>query len=253
MNDVILATLVRLQGSVPAPAEVSPEALSIGRLILDAGPVVKAVMLILLLMGTASLFVFGAKLVRISRAKAKNARFLDAFWSESEGPGWTTERLEALYADLGRHEGAPAAALFRSGYVELARVMGAPPASGVGDLGNVERALRRASVSELTGLEAWLPVLATTGSTAPFIGLFGTVWGIMDSFIGIAANKSAGLDVVAPGIAEALVATAIGLVAAIPAVAFYNYLVRRVQVLEADLEAFTGDLLNVVRRHFLRG
>ncbi len=250
MNDVILASPVLLQGSAP-----TAEALSITQLILDAGPVVKAVMLVLVLMGLASLFVFGAKAVRMARARGANKRFLDAFWAD-EG-GWSTERLEALYAGLDGFKAAPAAALFRAGYVELAKVMSAPPpppgtdAHGA-DLDNVHRALRRTSVTELTALETLLPVLATTGSTAPFIGLFGTVWGIMDSFIGIAANKSAGLDVVAPGIAEALVATAIGLVAAIPAVMFYNALVRRVQVLEAELDAFADDFLNVVRRHFLR-
>jgi len=96
-----------------------------------------------------------------------------------------------------------------------------------------------------------VPFLATTGSTAPFVGLFGTVWGIMNSFIGIGSQHNASLDVVAPGIAEALIATAIGLVAAIPAVMAYNYFIRRITVLESEMESFSNDYLNIVRRHFL--
>jgi biopolymer transport protein TolQ len=98
-----------------------------------------------------------------------------------------------------------------------------------------------------------LPFLATTASTAPFIGLFGTVWGIMNSFLSIHASASSGLDVVAPGIAEALIATAIGLVAASPAVMAYNFFIRRIRVLESEIESFSSDYLNIVRRHFLNG
>jgi biopolymer transport protein TolQ len=94
--------------------------------------------------------------------------------------------------------------------------------------------------------------LATTGSAAPFIGLFGTVWGIMNSFREIGAMKSATIAVVAPGIAEALIATAIGLVAAIPAVMAYNYFVRRIRVLVSEMETFEQDYLNIIRRHFLK-
>ena len=96
-----------------------------------------------------------------------------------------------------------------------------------------------------------MSVLATTGSTAPFVGLFGTVWGIMNSFIAIHGQKSAGLDVVAPGIAEALIATALGLAAAIPAVMAYNYFVRRIRVVESEVDAFKNDYLNIIRRHLL--
>ena len=128
-----------------------------------------------------------------------------------------------------------------------------PRQAGEGDIDNVERALRRTATNELTSLETMLPFLATTGATAPFIGLFGTVWGIMNSFIGIRNEGSAGIEAVAPGIAEALIVTAIGLLAAIPAVMAYNYFVRRIRVLEAEMEAFQNDYLNIVRRHFLRG
>ncbi|MBW1762726.1 MAG: MotA/TolQ/ExbB proton channel family protein [Deltaproteobacteria bacterium] len=120
-----------------------------------------------------------------------------------------------------------------------------------GDVENVERALQRAQSAELTRLENKVSFLATTASTAPFIGLFGTVWGIMNSFIAIHGEKSAGLDVVAPGIAEALIATAIGLAAAIPAVMAYNYFVRRIRVVDSETAAFASDYLNIIRRHLL--
>ena len=110
----------------------------------------------------------------------------------------------------------------------------------------------KAQLRETTRLESAVPFLATTGSAAPFIGLFGTVWGIMNSFRAIAKEKSASLVFVAPGMAEALIATAIGLMAAIPAVMAYNYFVRKVRVLSSEMESFEKDFLNIVRRHFLK-
>ena len=111
--------------------------------------------------------------------------------------------------------------------------------------------MRVSQMREVDRLEHNLAFLATVGSTSPYVGLFGTVWGIMNSFINIGIHKNASLDVVAPGIAEALIATAIGLAAAIPAVMAYNYFVRRISVLQAEMDAFSNDLLNIVRRHFL--
>ena len=101
-------------------------------------------------------------------------------------------------------------------------------------------------------MESKVPFLATTASAAPFIGLFGTVWGIMNSFRNIGAKGAANLTTVAPGIAEALIATAIGLVAAIPAVMAYNYFVRRIRVLSSEMDAFQNDFLNIVKRHFFK-
>ncbi len=250
MNQVFFASLVTLQGEAGAAAEAAT--LDPIQLILEASTTVQVVMAILVLMGTVCFFIMGAKLVRLSQAASSSRRFLAAFWNEEHGAEWTTERLEGLYAQVRQHEASPVAAVFKAGYVELARVMGSASPTDQGDIDNVERALERSASSEMTTLEAMLPFLATTGSTAPFIGLFGTVWGIMNSFMSIGAQKSASLDVVAPGIAEALIATAIGLVAAIPAVMAYNFFVRRIQVLESELAAFNKDYLNIVRRHFLR-
>jgi biopolymer transport protein TolQ len=112
--------------------------------------------------------------------------------------------------------------------------------------------MRQASTSELTKLERGLGFLATTGSTTPFIGLFGTVWGIMDAFRGIGIRGSATLAVVAPGISEALITTAAGLAAAIPAVVAFNYYINRIKVLSAEMENFSAELLNIIKRHFLK-
>lgn len=230
-------------------------------LILDAGPVVKAVMALLLAMSIGSWFVMGSKFMRLSKAGSSSSTFLQLFWEGDQSTPWSAERLEQIYSKAAPLGQSPIARVFHAGYVELARVFGADQAQGKkgqvsGDIDNVERALRRASVNELTQLESMLPFLATTGSVAPFIGLFGTVWGIMGSFLGLkggAAGAKTTLDMVAPGIAEALIATAIGLLAAIPAVMAYNYFVRRVQVLESEMQTFSSDYLNIVRRHFLSG
>jgi len=248
MDNVFFATLVTLQDGGEAAGDAPHHGLDVWKLIGDATLPVQLVMLTLVLMFVISVFIIFAKLVRLAQASGKSKRFLNAFWGGDEGPDWSTERLEGLYASVRQWDGSPLASVFRAGYVELARVMST---SERGDIENVERALRRSATTEMTAIESMLPFLATTGSTAPFIGLFGTVWGIMDAFINIAGSKSASLDVVAPGIAEALIATAIGLVAAIPAVMAYNYFLRRIRVLESEVETFSSDYLNIVRRHFL--
>ncbi len=246
MLDTIFASLVNLQA---AEAEAGGEALDPWQLIADASGVVQMVMALLVIMGLVCWFITGAKVLRIGRAIRRSRAFLAEF--NNGGDAWSTERLEAVYGKLASFDGSPLAMAFHAGYVELARVMGSGKADRV-DLENIERALKRAGTAELTSLEAMLPFLATTGSTAPFVGLFGTVWGIMNSFLGIRNEGSASLDTVAPGIAEALIATAIGLLAAIPAVVAYNYFVRKIRVVESEVETFSSDFLNIVRRHFLR-
>ncbi len=252
MLDLVFAHLV---ATAPTGAHPAAQQLHPLDLIANASWVVQMVMLVLLLMSVVCWFIIGAKLVRLTQASRSSRRFLDLFWSGGDGQSWTPERLEGLYGQVRNFESSPVAATFRAGYVELARVLGSAQQTGIhaADIENVDRAVRRASGNELTTLETMLPFLATTGSVGPFIGLFGTVWGIMQSFIAISGSGSASLDVVAPGIAEALIATAIGLVAAIPAVMAYNYFVRRIRVLESELESFGFDFLNIVRRHYLRG
>jgi biopolymer transport protein TolQ len=254
MPPVIFARLVTLATSAPseATADLDP-----WKLIAGASPVVMMVMLLLTGMSVACWFIIGAKLVRLSQAARHSALFLRQFWDPEQGNVWSVKRFESLYAAVRRRDRAPLANVFHAGYVELARVLGSDRASQSGqkhyggDIDNIARALRRATSNEVMSLEAMVPFLATTASAAPFIGLFGTVWGIMNSFISIGARKNASLDVVAPGIAEALIATAIGLLAAIPAVMAYNYFVRRINVLSSEMDSFSSDMLNIVRRHFL--
>jgi biopolymer transport protein TolQ len=151
--------------------------------------------------------------------------------------------------------------MFRAGYIELSKVKKQQQAEQqqgyvqsmhdkLGDADNVERALMRARNSEQTKLENLLPFLATVGSSAPFIGLFGTVWGIMDAFLSIAAKGSAELGEVSQPIAEALVTTALALASAVPAVVAYNYFQRRLKVLGSEMSNFGSDFLNIVKRHF---
>lgn len=255
MRDVIFANLVTLQANTAA---AGPQALDPWELAANASTVVTLVLLALVGMSLACWFIIGAKLVRIGKATRESAGFLDAFWDPEQGNVWNVQRLEELYGTLPKGGGtSPIGSVFHAGYVELARVLGSNQSADHkhfgGDIDNVARAMRRASAAEVTNLESMVPFLATTGSTAPFVGLFGTVWGIMNSFISIGAQKNASLDVVAPGIAEALIATAIGLAAAIPAVMAYNYFVRRINVLSGEMDNFASDYLNIVRRHFLAG
>jgi biopolymer transport protein TolQ len=157
------------------------------------------------------------------------------------------------------------ARVFRVAYAELKNVNKSQSSSIAGDFSdgdslsqkmvtvdNIKRALRRAVNMELTGLGKALPFLATTGNTTPFIGLFGTVWGIMNAFRGIGLRGSANLAAVAPGISEALIATAAGLAAAIPAVVAYNYYTNKVRVLESEMHNFSADFLNLVERDQMR-
>jgi biopolymer transport protein TolQ len=250
----MFVNLVTLDSAVTAGAGKAGKGhLDPWQLVLEASPTVKLVLLVLVMMSLVCWFIIGTKLFRLGRATRQSNKFLDIFWESGRGQAWNAERLESIYSQLAMVNTSPLAKVFHAGYVELARVLGSAGQRGAGpaDMTNVERALRRASINEVTILETMVPFLATTGSTAPFVGLFGTVWGIMNSFIEIGGQKSASLDVVAPGIAEALIATAIGLVAAIPAVMAYNYFLRRIHVLQTEMDAFTSDYLNIVRRHFL--
>jgi biopolymer transport protein TolQ len=220
-------------------------------LITNAGLVVKLVLLILAYFSVTSWAIIIFKELSIRKAMRESERFLDNFWAK--------RRFDAISQGLGEFRHSPLAVLFRDVYQELlqSRRSGEGEGGGtleasLGEQERIARVLRRATTSETHRLEKYLSFLATTGSAAPFIGLFGTVWGIMDAFHGIGKSGSASLAVVAPGISEALVATAIGLVAAIPAVIGYNYFLRKIRVLTSDMDAFSNDLLNIVKRHFFK-
>ncbi len=216
-------------------------------LVLQAGPVVKLVLLILLYFSLVSWGIIFYKFKTIQQAIRESERFLDFFWEK--------KRFDVIGQGVKDFTQTPLAILFREGYHELLQLkkQHRPEAArelsaDLGGLGNVSRALRRATTQETQRLEKYLTFLATTGSTAPFIGLFGTVWGIMDAFHGIGQTGSASLAVVAPGISEALVATAIGLAAAIPAVMGYNHFLNKVNQLIGEMDNFSQEFLNIVER-----
>ena len=196
-----------------------------------------------------ALFVIFYKLVAISQAQSQSITFLDRFWE--------SKRLDDIFRVAESLKYSPLAAMFRAGYIELSKVKKGQVQNESGTmhekmdgLENIERAQARAKVSETTKLENQLPYLATVGSAAPFVGLFGTVWGIMEAFTKIQAAGKADLASVAGPIGEALIATAASLAAAIPAVVAYNYFNRRVKVLGAEMQTFASDYLNIVKRHF---
>jgi biopolymer transport protein TolQ len=214
-------------------------------LISQASVVVLIVMGLLVLMSLFGWFVIGYKWFYLARASTQSEMFLEAFWRSRD--------IQAIYNVAQQLNYSPVAHMFVAGYTELSKLQqGTATGDREGDLENVERSLMKAQLKETMRLESMTPFLATTGSAAPFIGLFGTVWGIMNSFRAIGAMKSASVANVAPGIAEALIATAIGLIAAIPAVMAYNFFVRKIRVLGSEMETFSKDFLNIVRRHFLK-
>jgi len=225
-------------------------------LVWQAGPMVKLVLILLLFFSVFSWAIIGTKYFQVRRAKRESDKFLQAFWAG--------ETMEAVFTSTKRLRSSPLVYVFQAGYQELNRIReqrkkgaanpGATDLPKVELIGveNVARALRQATTSEVTRLTRFLPFLATTGSTTPFIGLFGTVWGIMNSFQNLGAQHSAGLDVVAPGISEALIATAAGLAAAIPAVVAYNYYLSRIRVLSSELDNFSAEFLNIIERHFMK-
>jgi biopolymer transport protein TolQ len=216
------------------------------------GLVVKLVLLILLYFSVVSWAIIFYKLLQVHRANSESERFLEFFWK--------TKRFDAINAQVDRFTNSPLTVLFSEGYGELKKLMDKGEqkeepdviSTDLGGIDNISRALRRATTSEITRLEKYTTFLATTGSTAPFIGLFGTVWGIMNAFKGIGETGSASLAVVAPGIAEALIATAIGLVAAIPAVMGYNHFQHKIRVLIGEMDSFSTEFLNIVQRSFAK-
>ena len=216
--------------------------LTIWALFTEADIVVKIVMLLLLLASVWVWAIVFEKFTALRRANKAAEAFEDRFWSGGS--------LDDLYEQEGTKPGHPMAAVFGAAMGEWRRSLRAAGAdvarSGVRD--RVDRAVGVTISREMERLERWMVFLASVGSTAPFIGLFGTVWGIMHSFSAIAAMHNTNLSVVAPGIAEALFATAIGLVAAIPAVIFYNKITTDLARYAARLEGFGTEFAAILSR-----
>lgn len=223
-------------------------------LLAEATLVHKVVLLILLVFSAVSWGIVFYKLWAYRRAEQQSATFLGVFRKSSK-----FSEVQAVCPTLTE---SPLVGLFQSGYAELNTQLRTSPAADPGRPGGpagrptlksldaVDRALLRATAVELNRLENRVPFLATTASITPFIGLFGTVWGIMISFMGIGAAGSSSLDVVAPGIAEALIATAAGLFAAIPAVYFYNHFTNKVKKFASEMDDFSLEFLNISERNF---
>jgi biopolymer transport protein TolQ len=206
-------------------------------LIKNASTVVKLVLLLLLAFSIISWAVILFKLMEYRRAKKNSLRFLEFFKKNKNFSEINNNK--SLYGNN------PLGEIFRFGYREISLQSGGSQTLGKLDLESVHRALLRASNSEITRFERLNGFLATCASATPFIGLFGTVWGIMSSFQQIGIQMNANLATVAPGIAEALIATALGLFAAIPAVIFYNLLLNKLKVLIAMMEDFILEFLNL--------
>lgn len=224
--------------------------ISVIEMMWHAGLMVKSVMVTLIVFSIASWTIIIMKQIMYKRARNQSDDFLDSFWA--------SKTLNEAYEAAKNFTLSPEATVFVSGFHELKKISAAREGRAdetletqLATLDNVKRALRKAHVMEIDRLGRSLPFLATTGSATPFIGLFGTVWGIMTSFHDIGLRGSASLAVVAPGISEALVATAAGLAVAIPAVIFYNFYSNKLGEFESDMEYFSTDFLNLIERDFL--
>lgn len=228
--------------------------LSISAMILHAGPVGQLVMLTLLIFSIVSWSIVIMKARLFKKVRLDSQDFIETFWNSAN--------LSEAYTNASEFEYSPQAEVFVAGFGELEKInkirnrIEDGKAADTLDMqlatmDNLKRAVRKAASQKINQLGSNLPFLATTGSAAPFIGLFGTVWGIMASFHDIGQRGSASLAVVAPGISEALVATAAGLAVAIPAVIFYNYFSNKLDEIDGEISNFSTDFLNLVERNLL--
>ncbi len=215
---------------------------SIVTLVLHASFVVQLVMAGLLLASLASWTVIFGKLFGLRKVRSINEEFEREFWAG--------KNLNDLYADAGKRiEGAPMERIFASGMREFLKLRERRVSDAGALLDGARRAMRASFQRELDNVESNLSFLATVGSVSPYVGLFGTVWGIMHAFVGLSNMQQVTLATVAPGIAEALVATAIGLFAAIPAVIAYNRFARDIDRIAMQLETFIEEFSNILQRN----
>ncbi|MBI4924846.1 MAG: protein TolQ [Bdellovibrio sp.] len=214
-------------------------------LILQSGLMAKLVLFILLLASVWSWAVIFLKIRTFKHTKKENKKFLTLFWSD--------KNIEEIFKKSENIKNSPIAQIFQSGFKELRKltVLDAKTDHKL-NIENINRALARASIHETSELEKYIGSLGTVASSTPFIGLFGTVWGIMNSFQNIGITGSANLAIVAPGISEALITTAAGIGAAVPAVIAYNYFVGQIKKSVIDIDSFSQDFLNIIQRSFIQ-
>lgn len=223
--------------------------------IMHASLPVQAVIMILISLSIMCWGIAWNKYQDLKQVQTANKAFDTLFWK--------TSSLDELHEKIEAFKGSSHARVFKAAYAEMKKIAESPMLNKninsetepplLAGLDNLDRSMRKAIENEVSALESRLTILASTGSTGPFIGLFGTVWGIMSSFQMIGQTGNASLAAVAPGISEALVATAIGLAAAIPAVMMYNHFITEIKREESHLNNFSSDFLNIVKRNFFRG
>jgi len=208
------------------------------------------VLLLLVAVSAVSWALMVQKSLQLSAARRRSSEFLEVFWEANQ--------LDSIYHSISKQQASPLAKIFKAGYEEMLKLAklkanpspATPAQHRLEGIENIERALQRSSVTEITKLEARLSFLGTVGVTSPFIGLFGTVMGILSAFNEIAQQGNASIATVAAPIANALLATAAGLFAAIPAVVAYNAFLSRIRVFDAEMANFSSDFLNIVKRNF---
>ncbi|WKZ56896.1 MAG: protein TolQ [Bdellovibrionota bacterium] len=213
-------------------------------MVLGSGPVVQAVLLLLIVLSVWSWTITIAKYLQFRKAREESDEFSSLFWE--------SRNFVRIEDTARRLEASPLAKLFEAGHKELGHIFRRSGERGKDlvtghNLETVERALNRAEFDEVAKLEKGITFLATVASAAPFIGLFGTVWGIMNAFHGLSYAKSTTIQAVAPGISEALVATAVGLAAAIPAAVAYNYCAVAVRRFRELMQRFSAEFVNVAK------
>jgi len=229
---------------------MSPEDLSIVAMIRSAGPMVQFVIYLLLAFSITTWAIIIMKYLYLRKAFQESAHFVEYFWK--------TRDFSNAFAKAKEFKNSPVARIFRNGYIEL-RKLNRPgeQALGSGDFAanveSIKRILGRSRNMESIRMIQMVPFLATTGNIAPFIGLFGTVWGIMNAFRAIAVQTgTTSLSAVAPGVSEALVATAAGLAVAIPAVIGFNYFTQKIRIIESEMESFSNDFISILENEPLR-
>lgn len=211
-------------------------------LIAQSGLVAKIVLLVLLGASVLCWTIIISKARFLKRVHKENAAFLNTFWNG--------KTIDEIVNKSDRYEVSPIANIFKGGVKELRKLSSAEssPTTGHEKVENIQRALVRAANAEVASMEKNVGWLATTASAAPFVGLFGTVWGIMNSFQSIGQTGAANLAVVAPGISEALITTATGIAAAIPAVIAYNQFGAQIRRVTVDMDCFSQDFVNIIQR-----
>ncbi len=245
-TSILLITVLLLQA---APEADAPFGGSLLGMILRSGVFAQSILLLLLAFSLLSWTIILRKWLTLRHVRQKNQEFADFFRK--------SDRLSEIHSASEHYTGSPLSGIFSSAYHELNAQIQAlkghnpeAPVLSERNIAGIQRALQRASASELSLLERHVSWLATTGSVTPFIGLLGTVVGIINAFLGLGLEKTTSIQAVAPGISEALVATAAGLFAAIPAVIAYNHFISGIKDIAADMDDFSSEFLNLVERSF---